>query len=377
MRKLWTAGVCALVLAGVLAGCSTPDTTGEPISATPSTKTPDVSAHQSGPESPIAYGLQVPKGATQMGPLVRFRSAALIAAYLPELNAAIAQADAEARDKAAQDLKEGKTPSTPAPTPATRPNTDTFKLLDDPPKPDSSVSAMRIDGSPSDVVLRMIGQIAAVLPASGIETDNLAKYCTVRANRITGCQLTVTGHTKSDRRIQVLMTVDPGNVTSRTSPPAADTKPVMTVFVQYIGEPRSGQIGRDTDSSGTLPKASETAAANALIWPKMDVDAPPTSALLNGTWKAPEGATILLSGFHPAFVALTTEKGIQADLISEEYARSAADKGAYTTDIVEDLNEVSTTYTAVRKDGTRAFATFVLSARGSYAMLFSLPKPTL
>lgn len=374
MRKL-TVGVTALLLTGALAACGPAGPQDAPATTTPTVKAPDVSAHQSGPESPIAYGLQVPRGATQLGPLVRFRSAALINTYLPELKAAIAQSEAEARDQAAEDRKDGKTPVTPSPTPETRPHTDTFKLLENPPKPDSSVSAMRIDGDPSEVVLRMISQIAAILPSSGIQTGNLAKYCTVQQNRITGCELNVTGHTRSDRLLRVLMTVDPGNLASRTSPPSAGGKPVMTLFVQYVGEPRSGQLGRDSDTVQDVPKVNPTQSANALIWPKMDLDAPPTSALLNGKWKAPEGATILLSGFHPGFVALTTEKGIQADLISQEYARSTGDKGRYNTDIVEDLNEVSTTYTAVRKDGVRAFATFVLSARGSYAMLFLLPKP--
>lgn len=374
MRKFWTAGVTALLLAGVLTACGSVEDPSEPTPVVPSTKAPNVSAHQSGPESPIAYGLQVPKGATQMGPLVRFRSAALIKAYRPELDAAIAQKDAETKEKEAQDLKDGKTPTSPAPTPATRPNTDTFKLLPDPPKPDSSVSAMRIDGDPSIVVRAMLGQIAGILPTSAIEADNLARYCTVAENRITGCELNVSGYTENRRLLQILMTVDPGNVTSRTSPPAAGTRPVMTVFVQYVGEPRSGQLGKDADRAD-IPEASATPTPSTLIWPKMDVDAAPTSTLLNGKWRAPEGATILLSGFHPAFVALTTEKGVQADLISEEFARSFGNKGAYTTDIVEDLNEVSTTYTAVRVDGSRAFATFVLSARGSYAMLFSLPAP--
>src|SRR5690349_11779517 len=101
-----------------------------PTSTRTTTQPPDVTEHESGPESPITYGLQVPRGATQLGPLIRYRSARLIAAYLPELKAAQAQKDAEARDKAAEEASEG-TPTTPTtPTPDTRPSDDTFKLLE-------------------------------------------------------------------------------------------------------------------------------------------------------------------------------------------------------------------------------------------------------
>ena len=376
MRKKWMAGATALVLVSALSACGSKDETIDPTS-TATTKAPDISVHQSGPESPIAYGLQVPKGATQLGPLTRFRSAALITAYTPQLQAAIAQQEADQAAQDQKDIEDGKTPVTPAPTPTSKPYDDTFKLLkEDAPKPDTTMSVMRIDGEPSDVTLRMISQIAAILPKAGIRTRDLAPYCTVVDNRISGCYLSVRGVTGGDREIRVTLTVDPGDLKSRTSPPSSETKPVMTTLVEYLGEPRKGQIGKDTDGAGDLPNDDATAPATSLIWPKMDIDAPPTIALLDGTWKAPDGATILLSGYHPNFVAMATTKGKQADLIAEEYTRSVSDGGKFSKDVVEDLNEVSTTYTAVRKDGVRAFATFVLSARGTYAMLFYLPKPT-
>ena len=375
MRKIGVAAIAALALVGGLSACTSTQDLTKPTSTAITTTAPDVSIQESGPESPIAYGLQVPKGATQLGPLVRFRSAPLIAAYLPELDVAVAQKAAEDNAAAAQALKDGKTISTPAPTPVNRPNVDTFKLLDTAPRPDTTVSVMRVDGNPSDVTIRMISQIAAVLPNSGINTDDLSEYCTTANGRYTGCTLNVRGLTGGDRDIQISLTVDPGNVALGTTAPAANTRPVMTLSVAYVGEPRNGQLGRDTDGVGNLPSDSLTAPANLLFtWPRMDLDAGPNQGLLDGKWLVPEGATILLSGFKPAFVALSTGKGRQADLISEEYARSVGDKGVFSEDVVEDLNEVSTTYTATRKDGRRAFGTYVLSARGNYAMLFYLPK---
>lgn len=372
MRKTGAAAIAVLALVTALSACETKDSQNQQTSV--SANAPDISVHASGPESPIGYGLQVPKGATQLGPLVRFRSPRLIAAYQPELDAALAQKAVEQSEKEATAEAEGKTFPTPAPTPLTRPSDDTFKLLQNAPKPDNTVSLMRIDGKPSDVIIRMISQIRAVLPANDINIDDLSTYCTSADGRYTGCSLDVRGLTGADRDIRITLTVDPGNIVTRTAPPAAQTRPIMTVSIAYVGEPRKGQIGHDTDRVGKLPDTNLTAPESTLTWPKMDLDAASTVALLDGTWKAPEGATILLSGYVPKFVALTTEKGNQADLISEEYARSAGDKGAFTKDIVEELNEISATYTSVRKDGKRAFATYVLSGRGNYAMLFYLPK---
>ncbi len=80
--------------------------------------------------------------------------------------------------KEAEQASDGTPPTPTTPTPDTRPSDDTFKLLEDRPKPDSTISLMRIDGSPSDVVRRMLSQIAALLPDSGVSTDDLGEYCT-------------------------------------------------------------------------------------------------------------------------------------------------------------------------------------------------------
>ena len=368
--------VLSLAALSLIAACDGQGSGGNPSQtsvATPvTTEPPDVTEHESGPESPITYGLQVPRGATQLGPLIRYRSTRLIAAYTPELNAAQAQKDAEARDKAAEEASEGTPPTPTEPTPDTRPSDDSFKLLEDPPKPDSTVSLMRIDGSPSDVVRRMLAQIAALLPDSGVVTDDLGNYCDSNQRRITGCRLALQGIAQGDREIRVVMTVDPGNTKSRTAGPSDLTRPVMTVSVEYVGEPRKGQLSRESGSLDGVRSIDSEPEKSALIWPQMDEDAVGTSKLLNG-WTAPTTATILLSGYHPAFVVLTAARAVDADLTAEQYVLTNSPKGAVTKDVVEDLNEVSTTYTTQTKNGGTARATYVLSARGNYTVLFYDP----
>ncbi len=104
----------------------------------------------------------------------------------------------------------------------------------------------------------------------------------------------------------------------------------------------------------------------------MDEDAPATSKLLNG-WTAPTSATILLSGYQPRFVVITAKRAVDADVTAEQYVLRNSPNGRITKDVVEDLNEVSTTYTTQTKDGGTARATYVLSARGNYTVLFYDP----
>ena len=80
MRGRAAGALATVVLLAVMAGC---DPAGGGLSQDPRSTSDrpaptDVSEHESGPESPIAYGLQVPRGATQVGPLVRYRSERLI-----------------------------------------------------------------------------------------------------------------------------------------------------------------------------------------------------------------------------------------------------------------------------------------------------------
>jgi hypothetical protein len=377
MSKRTTATVLTCALFVALAGCTSGNgATVDRPTGTPTTLKPvNVTEHESGPESPITYGFEVPSGATQLGPLVRYRSARLIATYQPELDAAIAQKAAEAKNKAEQQAEEDGSPvPSTIPTPDSRPSGDTFKLIDNPPKPDTTISLMRIDGKPSDVVRRMLAQISAALPDSDVSINDLSKYCASTRHRITSCRLAVRGLTVDERDIRVTMTVDPGDVVTRTSPPSSKRRPVMTLTIEYVGEPRKGQLTRQSNNLKDVPSVQSGGDTSGLIWPKMDEDAPPTVKLVHG-WTAPADSTIILSGFEPKFVAITTPKAVDSDIVALEFAQANGFRGVYTKDVVEDLNAVSTTYTSTSKSGAVARATYVLSARGNYAMLFYYPPP--
>lgn len=381
MRKRAVAVVTVCLLVATLAACeSNPGKGGtKPSPSVSATEPANVVEHESGPQSPIAYGLQVPRGATQLGPLLRYRSTELIAEYQPELDAALDEAEAKRAVKEAEALAEaqekGDPPPTPTPTtpttPSTRPSDDTFSLLDNPPRPDTTVSLMRIDGQPTEVVQSLLAQIASLLPDNDIVVDDLSAYCSADHGRIKGCKLNEQGATGSGRELKVNLSIDPGNVSTRTSAPAAQMSPVMSLRVAYVGDPRAGQLGGEPDEVDNVPDKLEP-DVSGLIWPKMDLDSPPTSKLLDG-WTIPEGASIVLSGYSPAFAAIATADVREADRISEAWVTSVAGDDVVQKDVVEDLNEISTTYRVTLRDGTQALASNVLSARGSYAMMFYTP----
>lgn len=376
-------GVTALVpivLVTLLAGCAPRVVPPQPTPTAPvspevseSTDVTDVTEHESGPESPIAYGFQVPRGASQVGPLVRYRSAKLLSAYQIELEAARAREDADWQRWCDNKKSRGDSCGEPPnPQPSAAPTEDTFKPLSDPPKPDVTVSLMRVTGSPTTVVRAMLAQIDVILPKAGIVRSDISKYCASKARRITSCYLRVSGTTPNGRRLTVTLRVDPGKLGSRTSAPATNRKPVMYLRVAYVGDPRAGQENRRHDSDVNVPVGVRRPDTSGLIWPGMDLDARSTSRLLNG-WRRPLGAKILLSAYTPAFVVVSTTKALDASSIAEKFATSIQEEPK--VDVVEDLNEVTTTYTAVGPNGERGLASYVLSARGYYAVLFWIPAP--
>ncbi len=372
MRRRAAVALAACVLAGTAAGCDQPvggsSTDRRNTSDRPAPT--DISEHESGPDSPIAYGFQVPRGATQVGPLVRYRSERLIASYKPELDAAQAQRDAEQQRRRTEAEANGTPLPSPTPTPTTQPSDDTFRVLESPPKPDTTISLMRIDGSPTEVVRRMAAQIDVILPDADIIRSDISSYCDERDRRITGCRIEAEGKGPNERDLKVTLRVDPGNIRTRTAPPATNQSPVMKLTVEYVGDPRRGQLDRRGDSDIDVPSEVTQPDTSGLIWPKMDEDAPLTTPLLND-WNPPLGSTVLLSGFEPDFVGVATTKALDADRIASMFAESVSKEPA--KDVVEDLNEITTTYIAERKNGETALASYVLSARGYYAMLFYTP----
>lgn len=367
-----TAGALTLVplLAILVAGCAPAPVTPTPSTSSSVPENTDVSEHESGPESPIAYGFQVPLGASQVGPLIRYRSARLLQAYQPELDAAQAHKDAEQQRRRDEAEARGTPLATPTPTPTTAPTSDTFDLLSDPPKPDTTVSLMRVNGSPTAVLRAMLTQIHAVLPKVKIDQNDIGKYCQAEDRRITSCFLSVKGKTSIGRALAVTLAVDPGDAATRTAPPATNQRPVMYFRVAYIGDPRDGQLDRQHDSDVNIPARLKTPDKSGLIWPRMDEDAKLTSDLLNG-WRAPTGSEVLLSAYHPAFAVLTTTRAYDASTAASKFAQSLEEEPK--VDVVADLNEIVTTYTATSPDGRSALAVYILSARGYYAALFLDP----
>ena len=372
MRRIAATIATVVALAAGAAGCETRSQV-DPPTPTPTSSLPtpaDVTEHESGPESPISYGLEVPRGATQLGPLVRYRSDRLVEAFRPELDAAEAEREAVDQQRREEAEAEGEPLPSESPTPRTNPSEDTFSLLEDPPKPDVTTSLMRVDGSPTQVLRRMVAQVDAVLDGPALVTDDIGEYCTSKDRRVARCVLEAEGSTEDGRDLRITVTVDPGNLTTRTSGPSAKTNPVMTVTVEYVGDPRSGQLERDGDDVD-VPQDVEGDDTSGLIWPKMDEDAPAATEVAGG-YVVPSTGTILLSGSRPSFVAVSTERVRQADEIAAAFATRL---GEPEKDVVEDLNEISTTYRSTDEDGNVATATYVLSARGNYAMLFYTPAP--
>lgn len=375
-RAAATSTLASMLVLAVLTGCGprTPATqpTVEPSSPAPSPNS-SLNEDESGPDSPIAYGFRVPRGASQVGPLVRYRSAKLKYAYQPELDAAQARKDADEQRKWDNSKNKGTPRPVSNPTATPAPTRDTFRLLGEPPKPDVTVSLMRINGNPTTVVRAMLAQIDVILPKAGIVRNDISRYCEAVETRITSCRLSARGTTHNGRRLQVTFAVDPGDLQTRTSPPGAHRKPVMYLRIAYIGNPRDGQANRRFDSNVDVPAGVASSDTSGLIWPGMDLDATRSTRLLND-WRAPREADLLLSAFRPSFAVVSTDKALDASAIAQQYAESV--QAEPTVDVVEDLNEVTTTYTAVAPNGDRAIASYVLSARGYYAVLFWNPAPT-
>jgi hypothetical protein len=350
-----------VAVAALLAGCSTPGATHAtgPPGPTPS---PAAAEHESGPQSPIAFGFYVPSGATQLGPLARFRSDRLIAAYEPDLHRAlVAAAVNDARRDASANPDGVADPTPPTPPPVAQAGDDTFGLLERPPSPDITYSFMRVDKSPTNVVRRMTTEIAAALPSARVKPDDFGSYCTVKRKVLRGCSLAVRGTTKEGTPIAVALNVDLGN--GRLAPAGSADRPIMILKVSYLGNPRE------------RPKEPGDIDVDKRLKPLSD---PPRWGL--GTSEAPLGpgfalptnATLLLSGDAPMFASAVVRRGRDADLLARQFA--ARGSATIDKDVVEELNEVRTTYTSTGRDGTAYFGSFVLSARGNYVILLRLPR---
>lgn len=353
-----------VLLAATLAGCETRSTGADSGSRAGSPISANGSEHESGARSPIAFGLEVPDDATQLGPLVRFRSQRLIKAYQPELDAALAQQEANQEAEREEAAEAGEPAPTETPTPSTQPGRDTFDLVANPPRPDTTVALIRIESDPAGTFRRMINQVNTVIADADLVTDDIGEYCASSNRRVVSCRVAASGRTANDQEVRIVITVDPGDVPTRTGRAASQSSPIMTVTAQFVGDPRSGQIERDQEPVD-VPRTIDGEDVSGLIWPRMDFDAKRVEGMPR-TWQLPNWANLLASSPAPPFAATSTDRVRQADELASGFASAVARP---RVDVVEELNEITTTYRAQDKDGNLAIAAYVLSARGNYAML--------
>lgn len=369
MRRPVVAACVSLVLLGAAAcDARTPNDVLGPAPSASASAPISVAEHESGPQTPIAYGLEVPEGATQLGPLVRLRSERLLEAYQPALDAALAQQEAAEAAQRAEAEESGEPVPTPAPTPETQPGRDTFAPIGTPPRPDTTIAVMRIDEDPTRALRLMIGQMNAAVPDADLVTDDIGAYCDAQDGRVTSCRVEARGLTPDGRDIRLVVTADPGDAETRSGRAASRQSPVMTVTAEYVGDPRSGQVERET-STVEVPRSVEGEDRSGLVWPRMDLDAPSPEGL-PFDWETPPQTTVLLSGVDPTFVATAADRVRRADQLAEQFA---SEIGEPEVDVVEDLNEITTAYRSVDADGNIALAAYVLSARGNYALMFYVP----
>lgn len=393
-RSVVVATLATAVAVG-LSGCS-PLTPARPqaTEATHAGLKVDVGQHETFAGTPIALSLTVPDGTIQMGPLVRRRSPALLAAYAPVLT------EAERREAIAAAAEAAENPEETTPTPTEPPNPlptdDTFSLLEEAPEPDTTTALLRVDGDPGEAFSEVLEQVDALVPDLKLDPDAWSRFCTVSSGIYTGCTLDVTGRTTDDAGVRVVATVDPGNLRTRESPAVSQGKPVMTVTVVETDPPDMRPVWEALDESTDIPFEGEPPVLTAPApvpattaplpdappvkgtWPRFPVSRPVTTGGSLGTdrWRLREDSALLLSGDRPLFDSLLVERGVNADAVARSYVLAYSDAGEPTQDVIEDRTEISTTYTAVTGEGgPKVSATFTQAGRGNYIALFYTPAP--
>ena len=97
----------------------------------------------------------------------------------------------------------------------------------------------------------------------------------------------------------------------------------------------------------------------------MDEDAPDDTPLVRG-WEAPRAATIILSGYTPGFVMLTTDRATDGDQIAQQFVIDAGVKGSVHQGRVRRSQRGQHDLHRTPADGSTVRAINVLTARGSY-----------
>lgn len=431
MKRVAGGLVACALLAGAIA-CTSDDPPDAPPTKDVAVDPDEVVRHEAAAGAPISFGIDVPEGAVQVGPLVRQRRA-----EVAEVIDGRPAGRADSFDNAERgDESNPQTRDPEEPTP-----------------PDFTTAMLRIDGEPSEVVEQMLAELADSLEGSDIDSEHWRKYCTVLDGVYTGCRLQTSGTTDDDETIAVEFTVDPGNPNAKSAPAGSLLRPVIVLTLERIPAPE-----RDAESNRTDPataqareaqaaidarQAEETAKAEAKAakkkgkkgkknrsgqtthaddnsaddpatdeaeqssdnndesndngesndsedegqqssepqWPTMKREWPaaPGDWILTPKWKVRPNTEVILSSSMPQVAMLAVKDGADADKIARRYIRVFADEATTPKiDEVEDRNERSTTYTP-RNDGSgpSMAVTTVATGRGNYIeLLFSDGDPT-
>lgn len=385
MKRVVGGVVTTTVLALGLTACTSDSEPEEPSTPTKQVAVDpeEVVRHEATAGTPISFGIEVPDGAVQVGPLIRQRRI--------EVNEVIEEPEGRADafgngDETDDDVvPEARNPKEPLP-------------------PDFTTALLRVDDDPSEVVKNTVSELADALPDRDIDPDKWADHCAVVNGMYTGCELEVSGKTEEDERISVELTVDPGDPKTKVAPAGSLLRPVitLTIEVQRPADDDGGNYGDDNrDDNEEKPKNAEntsnvraddgsgdepdnkgnngdngdTESENAPEpeWPSMKRERPakPGDWILTPKWKVRPNTEVILSGTAPKVAMLAVKDGADADAIARRYVNRFADVATTPKiDEVEDRNERSLTFTP-RNDGSgpSVAVTAVATGRGNYIEL--------
>lgn len=418
--------MCAL-LAGAIA-CTSDDPPDAPPTKKVAVEPEEVARHETASGAPISFGIEIPDGAVQVGPLVRQRRTEV---------GEVIEGPSSRADAFQNDESDGET------SPQTRDP-------EEPTPPDFTTAMLRIDGEPSEVVQRMLSELSDSLSGSGIDAEHWRKYCTVSGGVYTGCRMHARGTTEEDEHVAVEFTVDPGDPASKSAPAGSLLRPVMVLTLERLearegdgdqrptdpadAQAREAQAGIDsreaeenaiaaakqdardkpgrntnaddrTEGANSGQKAEQTSdetgdsdesdgpdgdgdgaddsdkQESEPRWPTMKREWPakPGDWILTPKWKVRPNIEVILSSSMPQVAMLAVKDGADPDRIARRYVRMFADEATTPKiDEVEDRNERNITYTP-RNDGSgpSVAVTTVATGRGNYIeLLFSDGDPS-
>lgn len=419
MLRVVGGAVTSVLLVAGLVSCSSDAEPGPTVDASKNVavERDEVYRHEAAPGTPMSYGLEVPDGAVQVGPLIRQRRLE-VEQVIDDPGRGRADAFENGRD--GDDVgPQSHDPEEPAPA-------------------DFTTALLRIDGEPAEVMQNMLSDIQDAVPDSGLDPEKWSDHCTVSNGVYTGCRLEVHGTTEEDEQISVEMTVDPGRAKSKTAHPGSLLRPVMAVTIELHTPPKDGEGGDKSDGpsrdgkggdergrhkrgdqrnggdrgrkrNGTNAGRDRNASAQVdhhkdkrdgrpkkddeqkdpedkkspegePTWPTMERERPakPGDWILTPAWKLRRNTEVILSTSSPSVAMLAVKNGADADAIARRYVRAFADEATTPKmDEVEDPNERSITYTP-RNDGSgpSVAVTVVATGRGNYIELLFEDDPS-